>query len=115
MPEYIYEHPETGEQVIVLQSVHEAHVYEIEGVKYNRVYTVPQASIDTHIDPFSPKEFREKAKASNVGDFWDRSKELSEIRTAKEGKDPVKEQFFKDYSARRKGAKHPQDPSRYSD
>jgi len=25
----------------------------------------------------------------------------------------VKKQFFKDYSAKRKGAKHPKDPSRF--
>ena len=60
MPEYIYENPDTGEQVSAWQSVHEEHVYEIEGVEYSRVYTVPQASIDTHIDPYSQKEFREK-------------------------------------------------------
>tara|TARA_R110002020_G_scaffold475906_2_gene714468 strand:+ start:1970 stop:2314 length:345 start_codon:yes stop_codon:yes gene_type:complete len=114
MPEYIYENPDTGEQVSVWQSVHEEHVYEIEGTEYSRVYTVPQASIDTHIDPYSQKEFREKTKVENVGDMWDRSKELSEIRAAKEGKDPVKEKYFKDYAKKTKGKKHPKDPSRLS-
>lgn len=114
MPEYIYENPDTGEQVSVWQSVHEEHVYEIEGVEYGRVYTVPQASIDTRIDPYSEKEFREKTKVENVGDIWDRSKELSEIRTAKEGKDPIKEKYFKDYAKKTKGKKHPKDPSRFS-
>tara|TARA_R110002020_G_scaffold19821_6_gene68015 strand:+ start:2710 stop:3084 length:375 start_codon:yes stop_codon:yes gene_type:complete len=114
MPEYIYEHPDTGEQVIVLQSVHEEHIYEINGVVYDRVYTVPNASIDTNIDPFSAKEFREKAKGSTVGDFWDQSAEASEKRTQKEGVDPVKNKFFEDYSKTRKGAKHPQDPSNKS-
>lgn len=111
MPEYIYEHPETKESVIVWQSVHEEHVYEINGVSYDRVYTVPQASIDTRIDPYSAKDFRNKAKGKNIGELWDRSAELSAQRTAKEGRDPVKEKFFKDYSKRRKGAKHPEDPS----
>ena len=110
MPEYIYEHPETGEQVTVLQSIHEEHVYEIDGVAYDRVYTIPQASIDTHVDPYSEKDFR-KIKVKNIGDMWDRSQELSQIRAEKEGRDPVKEKFFKDYSKRRKGAKHPEDPS----
>jgi hypothetical protein len=114
MPEYIYENPDTGEQVSVWQSVHEEHVYEIEGIEYSRVYTVPQASIDTHIDPYSQKEFREKTKVENVGDMWDRSKELSEIRASKEGKDPVKEKYFKDYAKKTKGKKHPKDPSRFS-
>ena len=37
MPEYIYENPETGEQVTVLQSVHEEHIYEID-VLYTTEY-----------------------------------------------------------------------------
>jgi|8_EtaG_2_1085327.scaffolds.fasta_scaffold00237_14 predicted nucleic acid-binding Zn ribbon protein len=115
MPEYIYENPDTGEQVTVLQSIHEEHVYEIKGVQYNRVYTIPNASIDTKIDPFSAKEFREKAKASTVGDLWDQSAEASHRRTEKAGEDPIKKKFFEDYAKSRKGAKHPQDPSSKSD
>ena len=111
MPEYIYEHPKTKEQITVLQSVHEEHIYEIDGVIYDRVYTVPQASIDTRIDPYSEKDFR-KIKTENVGDMWDRSRELSQIRAEKEGKDPIKEKYFKDYSQKRKGKKHGNDPSR---
>ncbi len=41
MPEYLYKNPDTGEQVSVWQSIHEEHSYEIEGVAYDRVYTVP--------------------------------------------------------------------------
>ncbi|MAH44888.1 hypothetical protein CMI37_03615 [Candidatus Pacearchaeota archaeon] len=114
MPEYIYENPDTGEQVGVWQSVHEDHTYEIEGVTYNRVYTIPNASIDTRIDPNSASEFRDKAKGT-LGDIWDQSAEASEKRAKQhDGEDPVKKQFFKDYSAKRKGAKHPKDPSRFS-
>ena len=36
MPEYIYEHPETGEKITVWQTIHEAHEYEVDGVAYNR-------------------------------------------------------------------------------
>ncbi len=111
MPEYIYEHPETGEQVIVLQSIHEEHSYNIDGTEYNRVYTIPNASIDTKIDPHSQKDFREKAKGS-IGDLWDQSAEASEKRQERHGQDPVKKKFFKDYSKSRKGAKHPKDPTR---
>ena len=111
MPEYIYEHPDTGEQVTVLHSIHEEHVYEINGVEYNRVYTIPHASIDTQIDPHSAKDFREKAKGS-IGDLWDQSAEASAQREERHGQDPVKNKFFEDYSKSRKGAKHPQDPSR---
>ena len=109
MPEYIYEHPETGEKITVWQTIHEAHEYEVDGVAYNRVYTVPNASIDTKIDPFSQKEFREKAKASTIGDLWDQSAEASEKRTEKLGHDPVKQKHFEDYSKKNKRAKHPLD------
>ena len=111
MPEYIYEHPETGEQVTVLQSIHEEHVYNIDGIDYDRVYTIPNASIDTQIDPHSQKDFREKAKGS-IGELWDQSAEASSKREERHGQDPVKKKFFEDYSKSRKGAKHPQDPSR---
>jgi hypothetical protein len=113
MPEYIYEHPETGEQITVWQSIHEEHVYKVGDVIYNRVYTIPQASIDTKVDPYSAKDFREKVKVQNVGDMLDRSKELSEKRKEKEGRDPVQQQYFKDYSKKRKGVKHPKDPTRF--
>ena len=115
MPEYIYEHPETGEQITVLQSVHEAHEYEVDGVSYNRVYTIPHASIDTKIDPFSQKEFRDKAKASTIGDLWEQSAEASEKRVEKMGHDPVKEKYFEDYSKNNNGAKHPMDRSKKID
>ena len=46
--------------------------------------------------------------------MWDRSKELSEIRAAKEGKDPIKEKYFKDYAKKTKGKKHSKDSSRFS-
>tara|TARA_R100000008_G_C3583597_1_gene170425 strand:+ start:331 stop:672 length:342 start_codon:yes stop_codon:yes gene_type:complete len=111
MPEYIYKNPETGEEVTVWQSIHEEHTYEIDGIEYNRVYTIPNASIDTKIDPNSPKEFREKAKGT-IGELWDQSKELSEKREKQQGEDPVKKKFFSDYAKERKGAKHPQDPTR---
>jgi hypothetical protein len=110
MPEYIYKNPETGEQITVWQSVHEEHSYEIEGLPYDRVYTIPHASIDTRIDPNSEKEFREKAKGT-IGDLWDQSAEASEKRTKEHGSDPIKKKFFEDYSEKRKGKKHPQDPS----
>jgi hypothetical protein len=43
-----------------------------------------------------------------MGDMLDKSQELSQKRADKNGGvDPVKDKFFKDYSAQRKGAKHP--------
>ena len=113
MPEYIYEHPETGETVTVFQSIHEEHIYIIDGVTYNRVYTIPNTSIDTQIDPHSTKSFREKAKGT-IGDLWDQSAEASAKRAERHGTDPVKKQYYKDYAKNRSGAKHKDDPSRTS-
>ena len=46
-------------------------------------------------------------KKGSLGDVMDYSKELSEARSEKNGGiDPVKEKHYKEYSAKRKGAKH---------
>ncbi len=76
---------------------------------WRRVWTKPRMGVDTvAIDPYSSKDF---VKATNkkgvVGDMWDRSAELAAKRKDKEGVDPIQEQFYKDYSKRRKGRKHP--------
>ncbi len=79
------------------------------GVKWRRVFTRPQASIDTHVDPFSSRDFiKATAKKGNVGDLFDRSKELSLKRAEKEGSDPLRQAHFDAYSKRRHGKKHPE-------
>ncbi len=84
-------------------------VVTVEGVKWRRVFTLPQASIDTRVDPYSAKDF---AKATNkrgsMGDLWDRSKEMSLKRADKEGTDTVRESYFDNYSKRRRGTVHPE-------
>jgi predicted nucleic acid-binding Zn ribbon protein len=53
MPFYVYQNPNTGEVIEVMQSMKEKHEYtDSEGVKWNRVFLNPNASIDTKIDPF---------------------------------------------------------------
>ena len=80
------------------------------GLEWRRVFTVPQASIDSDIDPNNREEFaRRAAKYSTVGDLADKSKELSEKRKSKEGYDPLEQKFFKDYADSRGGKKHPKD------
>lgn len=84
-----------------------------QGFKWKRIVPTeaPQASIDTKVDPYSAADF---AKATNkrgtIGDLWDRSAEMSAKREDKEGegKDPIKNQFYENYSKKRKGKKHPQ-------
>jgi hypothetical protein len=87
---YIYEHPFEGRQVEVSQGMNEVHEYFEDGVKWNRVFTVPNATVDAKIDPFSSKAFLEKTnKKGSMGDLIDRSKEMSEKRKEKAGYDPI--------------------------
>ena len=116
MPEYLYEDPDTGKVISVIQGVHDEHIFEIEGKKCERVFTVPNASIDTNIDPNSKQDFLEKTrnKAGTFGDMMDKSRELSEQRkTLNGGTDPVQSDYFKKYSERRNGMKHQNDPLKY--
>lgn len=113
MPIYIYSHPETGEYVEVVQSMNEDHVYiDDQGVKWNREWTVPQACVKDNIDPFSKNDFvhKTKHKKGTMGDLMDQSRELSEKREKSIGSDKVKDQYFKDYSKKRNGKLHWDDP-----
>lgn len=109
-PIYIYKHPENEKHIEVFQTMMEDHVYvDSDGLEWKRVFTIPNASIDSQIDPYSSKEFVQKTenKKGTIGDMMDYSKEMSEVRSEKNGGiDPVKEKYFKDYSAKRNGEKH---------
>lgn len=114
MPEYIYENPETGEIVTVFQKIDDDHEYSKDGLQYGRVFTVPNASIDSDLSSLSEEAFvRATAnKKGTLGDLWDASKEASLKREQIHGRDPVKEKYFKKYSEKRKGSKHKDDPSK---
>lgn len=115
MPIYLFENTKTGETHEVVYHMDEPKDYRGPNGKaaagvWRRVWIKPQMAVDAMpIDPYSAKDY---IKATNkkgvIGDLWDRSAELSAKRTEKEGVDPVKETFYKRYSAKRKGAKHPQ-------
>jgi hypothetical protein len=111
MPNYLYKHPETEEVKEVFQKMNDEHTYFEEGVEWKRVWTVPQAAIDSNVDVFSERDFMKKTeKSGTIGDLWDRSKEWSDKRADKIGdKDPIKQKAFKEYSAKRKGKKHEHD------
>ena len=99
MPLYLFENPKTGETAELVQQMKDPHVFvDEDGLEWDRVWVVPNASIDTHIDPFDEKSFvrRTGDKKGTVGDIWDYSKELSEKRIDKEGKDSIKEKWGKD-------------------
>lgn len=105
---YIYENPVSGEQIEVSQGMNDVHEFIDEaGLKWNRVFTIPNASIDTKIDPFSNEAFLNKtSKGGTVGDLIDRSKELSQIRKDKRGYDPILQKEIKNYKKKYKVA-HP--------
>ena len=114
MPIYLFQNPKTGKVKEVFQSMNDPHVYSEGEIEWQRIFTIPQASIDTEIDAFSEDSFKKKTagKKETLGDLMDRSKELSEKRQSIAGTDPVQNKFFEDYSKTRKGKKHPKDPSR---
>ena len=93
----------------VLQKTNEKHEYSEKGKKFDRVFTVPNASIDTKIDATSEKDFVDKTrnKKGSMGDLWNASREASAKRKEIFGKDKVKERYLKKYSDERKGLKHP--------
>jgi hypothetical protein len=115
MPVYVFEHPDSdgsGPFVEVVQKMSDPHEYSDEnGVVWNRVFMSPNASVDSDIDPFDKQAFVDKTRdqKANFGDFFDQSREASEKRKDKLGYDPVKRKYFKDWSDKRLGKRHPQD------
>ena len=112
MPIYVYKHPKKEEYIEILQGMNDEHVYEQDGLAWERVFLAPNASIDSDIDPFNGRQFVDNtaAKKGTVGDMLDYSKELSQKRAEKNGGvDPVKQKYYKNYSKTRGGAKHPKE------
>ena len=121
MPLYTYHNLDTDEYRDVFQGMNDKHEYfgdSGEEKNWVRVFHVPNASVDSEVDPFKANDFVKKtaSKKGTVGDLLDASRELSEKRaSAAGGVDPVKEKYFKEYSALRKGAKHPEQMKTYED
>lgn len=114
MPIYVYQNPNTEEYIEVFQGMNDEHKYVDEsGLEWKRVFIAPNAAIDLDANPFDKQSFVDKtSNAGTMGDLWDRSKEMSDKRAAQcGGVDPYKKQYFKDYSSKRKGAKHYKDKS----
>lgn len=110
MPFYLFQNPRTGHVLEVFQRMEDEHSFTDEaGIKYERVFTSPNASIDTSIDAFDASEFARKtaSKKETLGDLWDRSREAGEKREKIAGKDSVKEKYLSDYSKARGGKKLP--------
>lgn len=98
MPLYTFLNEQTGEIRDILQGMNDNHSFQEDGVAWKRIYSVPQMSIDTKIDPHSSKDFvRATNKKGTMGDIMDLSAELSDKRAQKEGSDPIKQKHFQDY------------------
>lgn len=115
MPIYLYQHPKTKKVKEIIQSVHDAHEYFEDGIKWDRVFTAPE--LNTHdklTAESSAQQFSEltRKQKGTMGDLWDRSKELSEKRKKLySGEDPVKKKYYDDWSKKRKGKIHPKKQS----
>ena len=111
MPEYLYQHPNNSKTICLVQGVNDKHEYtDSKGVKWNRVFTSPQINTQDKLSINSSAQDFARVTSSqkgNVGDLFDRSKELSEKREKIYGKDPIKNKYFKDWSKKRSGKKHP--------
>lgn len=112
MPIYSFKSPKSNKIIDIIQSMNDIHEYcDEDGVKWERIWEVPQASIDSQWDADSPADFISKSnsKKGNYGNLIDKSKELSEKREKKYGVDPQKEKYLKDWSKSRGGKKrHPE-------
>ena len=108
MPIYLFKNPNSGKIVSVFQLMNDEHTYSEGNIKYERVFTVPNAAIDSEIDPNSAQQFVEKTgkMKGTLGEIWDYSKELSEKRAKSSGVDPVRQQAEASYSKKRKGIKY---------
>lgn len=111
MPSYEYIHPDTGKTLEVVQGMKEDHVYIDEhGIEWKRVFNLPNAAIDTDVDPFSEQAFVKYTakKGMTAGEMMDLSKGLSEKRekSSKGGIDPVKQKSVTKYE-KKTGKPHP--------
>lgn len=113
MPLYTYFNSETEEYRDIVQKMNDVKEYFGENgdeTTWRRIFTVPNASFDSKIDPFKASEFARKtgSKKGTYGDLLDKSAELSQQRAdITGGVDPVKAKYFENYSKTRRGAKHP--------
>lgn len=110
MPQYEFANPlDDNDRVDVFFHMNDEKRYVVDGVEWRRVYHSPLASVDTKLDPRDKNAFvRRTEKYSKVGDFMDISKDLSEQRASKDGRDEVKEKWLDNYEKERGGnKKHP--------
>jgi len=111
MPIYLFQNPKTKEVIEIMQSMKSEHTYIDEnGTKWDRVFTVPNAAMDSgSLDPYSKDDFLKATDKRGItcGEMFDLSAEMSRKREVKDGKDKVKEKTQKDYK-KKTGKAHPE-------
>ncbi len=118
MPLYIFQHPKTEETKEVFFGMNDEKKYvDDNGEEWSRVFSLPGLSTESSFDPWDQNGFVNKTAnmKGSVGDLLDKSAELSAQRAeSNNGVDPLKENYFKNYSKERNGVKHHLDkPSSY--
>jgi hypothetical protein len=109
MPYYDFQNDKTGEIKSLFFHMNDDKIFIDEtGFQWRRLFSIPQAAIDTVLDPFNPADFNKKtSKPGTMGELFDRSKEMSEKRKDKDGIDVVENKYWQDWSKTRKGRKPP--------
>jgi|TARA_R110000744_G_scaffold204530_3_gene323317 hypothetical protein len=118
MPFYIFENPKGGEKREIRQGMKDPHEYVDEnGTKWNRVFMANNMAVDSRPDAFSTKSLTNSTsnKKETIGDIQDRAKEASSKRKQQNGYDPIQSKWFDSYAGKRRGKRHPRDPSGGSD
>jgi hypothetical protein len=109
MPIYLFQNPKTKQVKEIVQKMSDEHIYiDEKGVKWDRVFTKPQASIDTQMSTDNSKDFVNKTRNKNytLGQLWDKSAELSQKRGGMSGKDEIRDKAEKSYE-KKTGKRHP--------
>lgn len=116
MPMYIFENPETKEEIEVFFHMNDEKKYvDDNGLEWKRVFISSQLNTEASIDPWDNNSFvNSTAKMKGtVGDMLDKSAELSSMRAEKNGGvDPLKKKYFENYSKERNGTKHHMDKTK---
>lgn len=117
MPVLDFHNEQNGRTISVMvklsADIEAFHTQIEDGVTYKRIYAAPAAAVNVAHKDGTKEDFGRitDGKKMTVGQMQDLSKELSVERAAKNGNDPVKEQFYRDYE-KRIGDKHQDEKKR---
>ena len=118
MPVFLYKDSRNGKIHEIIQRMSEKHeAFSSDGFKLERIFTIPRASVDTKISPYSAKEFVAKTAKNGMtlGEMQDLSAELSEKRGGITGQDEIREKAEKSYETMTNGKKHPHSKKKKND